>query len=140
VELCHNNGWRVDTYCMNPGMPVPQLSVYCSQTSPGVFWCGNGVQMLQQYAILETPGPQPSRTPTRRPTATSTFTSTPVANRTTQPQQGGTPIPVTATPYYRPQAGGPGNIEVGAVLLAGFALFAGSGWWLFRQTWGRYHR
>lgn len=146
IELCHGSGWRIRTYCLDPGQPVPQLGAFCSQTSPGVFWCGAGVQMLQRLSILQTPGIEntrtPTRTATRRPQATATLvrtaTSAQTITRTAFPQIEETPTPtrrafITATAYYRPRAGGPGNLEVGGVLLASIALLGLGGWWFWRK-------
>ena len=134
LELCHSDGWRIMTYCLDPGQPVPALGTFCSQTSPGVFWCGDGVQILQYLAILETPGPEdtPTRTPT--PTVTPSRTPTRTQTRTALPQieESSTPE-ASATPYYRPQAGGPGNLEVCGIVLAGVSLISRGGWWYFRR-------
>lgn len=137
VELCHSDGWRIMTYCIDPNQPVPVIGDYCSQTSPGVFWCGDGVQQLQYLSVLETPGPRATRTrtPTRAPTATPTRTVTPTPSRTALPQIEESPTPeTTATPYYRPHAGGPGNLEVLGGLLAILSLAGGGFWW-----WSRRH-
>jgi hypothetical protein len=152
IELCHNAGWRIKTYCLNPGQPPPKLNAFCSQTSPGVFWCGAGVQMVQRLAVLETPGPRATPTTTRTPTriatrppavtATLVITATSAITRTAQPQLEDSPTPTrptaaTATPYYRPRAGGPGNLEVGGILLAAIALVSGGGWWFWRKIAGQ---
>jgi hypothetical protein len=148
-ELCHSAGWRIKTYCIEVGKPLPKLGAFCSQTSPGIFWCGAGVQMMQRMAVLETPGiqntrtPTPTRTSTRRPAATATLVITPTTGttRTSQPQIEDSPTPTraaraTATPYYRPRAGGPGNLEVGGILLTALALVSGGGWIVWRKIAG----
>jgi len=136
VELCHSDGWRIMTYCLDPDLPVPAVGEFCSQTSAGVFWCGDDVQRLQFFSIMETPGPQeatrtrtptPSATPTRLPTLTKTLTRTALP----QIEESSTPQ-ASATPYYRPQAGGPGNLEVGGGMLAMLAL-GGGAWWFLRR-------
>lgn len=134
VELCHSDGWRIMTYCLDPQMPVPEVGDFCSQTSPEVFWCGEGVQRLQYLTILETPGPQATRTrtvtPTVTPSRTPTRTQTPTA--LAHAEESPTPRP-SATPYARPQAGGPGNLELGGAVLALIAAAGGSAWWVFRR-------
>jgi hypothetical protein len=156
IDLCHNAGWRIKTYCLNPGQPPPKLNAFCSQTSPGVFWCGAGVQMVQRLAVLETPGAQASPTPTRTRTPTRIATRPPAATATlvisatsaitrtgtSLPQIEDSPTPTrpaaaTATPYYRPRAGGPGNLEVGGILLSAIALLSGGGWWFWRKVAGQ---
>jgi hypothetical protein len=149
-QLCHSAGWRIKTYCIEVGRPLPKIGAFCSQTSPGIFWCGAGVQMMQRMAILETPGiqntrtPTPTRTATRRPAATATLviTSTKITTLTAQPQIEDSPTPTrparaTATAYYRPRAGGPGNLEVGGILLSALALVFGAGWWLWHKIAGQ---
>lgn len=135
-ELCHSNGTIVNTYCLDPNQPIPQLGALCSRVSPGSdeFWCGDGVQRVLQFAVLQTPAPSvtPTMTSTTTSTPTPTFTTTPARTLTALPQieESPTPIP-SATVYYRPRAGGPGNLEFGFGL-ALFGLLAAGGWWVFK--------
>lgn len=122
IELCHSDGWRIMTYCLNPGQPVPELGAFCSQTSPGIFWCGEGVQEVKQLSVLETPGPRDTAAPTRTLTPT-----TPVRTATVTPTNINLPAP-SATAFSRPRAGGLGNVEVGLVILWGIVLAATGGW------------
>lgn len=151
-EVCHGEGWRYQAYCTQPSVPIPSIGVFCSLLPGGVLWCGDAVQQLQLYAILQTP--EATATPTNTATATVTLTST--ATNTLTPTATvtptGTPVQATRTltetateeaaatttpPVVRtflpgddrPRPGGPGNVEaagvvLGAVLgpLAGFVL------------------
>jgi hypothetical protein len=123
-ELCHPEGWRIQVYCRNPGMPLPELGALCSQIGEGHFWCGTGIQELQMYGLLQTPVPTPTAP------ATATATATPIA--TLPPILTSTPIVIAATaipttaldlntpaaPYDRPRAGGPGPLDLLGWLLA----------------------
>ena len=91
-DLCHGDGWRLQAYCLQPGMPAPELGVICSQEG-GVYWCGDAVQQLQFYAVLQTPVP----TPTLTTTATATSTVTPTATATPTVTTTLTPTPTTTT-------------------------------------------
>lgn len=93
-DLCHADGWRLRGYCLQPGMPVPQLGVMCSQEG-GIYWCGDTVQQLQFYAVLQTPVPTP--TPTSSTTATATSTVTPTATATPTETATLTPTSTTTT-------------------------------------------
>ena len=152
-EMCQGEGWTVRAYCLDPGMPIPQVGEFCSLLNGDTFWCGDGIQQLRLYQILETPVPEtpfPTMTPTSTSTITSTSTSTPTASPTSTSTptptpsptiQGGSPTPRPDTPvptvYYRPSAGGPGNSAV-FTLLGGLALglilagAGGLGFWLKR--------
>jgi hypothetical protein len=76
-RLCHNQGWTLLTYCLQPSLPAPGLGTTCSRTSANTFWCGNGIQNLRTYRVQETPTPTPTVTGTPAPTATPTATQTP---------------------------------------------------------------
>lgn len=156
-NLCHANGWELRAYCLQPGMPAPPVGVMCSQDG-GVFWCGDGVQMLQNYVVLQTPEATP--TPTQTATATITSTATPTLTITPSPT-GTTTLTLTptletvtltaewqqitveasetatiqswSTVGIRPRAGGPGNAGLVYGLLVGvFALLVWMGWRLWR--------
>ena len=76
-RLCHNQGWTVLTYCLQPSRPAPALDTICTRTSADTFWCGNGIQNLHTYRVQETPTPSPTATGTPAPTPTPTVTPTP---------------------------------------------------------------
>jgi hypothetical protein len=78
-RLCHNQGWTVEAYCLQPNRPAPGLGTTCSRTSSDTFWCGTGIQNLRTYRVQETPTPTVTGTPapTITPTAPSTTTPTP---------------------------------------------------------------
>jgi hypothetical protein len=92
-RLCHNQGWTLLTYCLQPNRPAPALGTICSRTSADTFWCGNGLQNLRTYRIQETPTPTPTATGTPAPTPTPTVT------------------PTTPAPQRRARPGGPVLIE-----------------------------
>ncbi len=71
VQLCHEQGWRVNTYCLRPEAPVPLVGTRCQRINENTYWCGNGLQPLREYRIVD----QPPETPT--PTATSVFVNPP---------------------------------------------------------------
>lgn len=86
VRLCHESGWVVNTYCLRPDLPVPILGTTCTRTSEDSYFCGNGLQPLREYRIVETPVPTP--TPTSTPIlVTRAPTVTPVPSR--RPAPGG---------------------------------------------------
>ncbi len=158
-ELCHADGWQVRAYCLQPGMPAPQVGVMCSQEG-SVFWCGDAIQQLQFYAVLQTPAA--TLTPTQTATATVTSTVTPTRTATSTPTLTitttltETPVleTLTLTPEYqqitvevsetattqawstivvRPRAGGPGNAGLVYALLGGAGcILAAVGWRLQR--------
>ena len=128
-ELCHADGWRLQAYCLDPGIPIPLVGANCSQVGGGVFWCGASVQTLSLYGILQTPSP--TETPTATPTSTATATSTPTATitptvmNTATPTQNATSTPtwvvLTSTPTKdRVRSGGMGSL---GPFLAGLGLF-----------------
>lgn len=145
-DICHGMGWRYQAYCTQPSVPVPAVGAFCSLFSGDTLWCGEGVQQLQLYAILQTPQPTATPTSTATLTATSTMTATPTSTSTGTPTitftPTGTPLPLIATSTStitaelptetpsilhtflpgddRPRPGGPGNVEaVGALAAAG---------------------
>ena len=132
-QMCQGEGWEVQAYCLDPGMPIPPVGQICSLINGNTFWCGDGIQQLQLYQIIETPVPSTS-TPT--PTLTPTLTSTPSPTATSQ-QPTTVPGPDTPVPTLpsRPTPGGPGNGTVFLFLgslAAGLILAgaAGLGKWL----------
>jgi len=161
-ELCHADGWQLRAYCLQPGMPAPQVGTMCSQEG-GVFWCGDAIQQLQFYAVLQTPAATLTPTQTATATATSTSTATPPNTATLTPTLTitttltETPVleTLTLTPEYqqitvevsetattqawsttvvRPRAGGPGNAGLVYGLLGGAGCFlAVIGWRLRRR-------
>ncbi len=92
-RLCHNQGWTVLAYCLQPSRPAPALGTLCSRTNANTFWCGNGIQNLRTYRVQETPTPTPAATGTPAPSQTPAATPTPT------PQQ------------RRARPGGPALIE-----------------------------
>lgn len=184
-DLCHAQGWTLKTYCLDPGMPVPQLGDLCSQLVGGTYWCGDGVQELGFVDVLQAPetATVPSATP--ESTATVTVTTAPSATVTEtspaipQQQQTGYPPPeetaypapdtatvpaataivatvttapsatlvvftptVRSTPYQRPPAGGPGNLNailpgLGGLGALGLGLAGLRRGWL-RRAWRWY--
>lgn len=129
--LCNPpTGWQVQVYCLNPGVTPPGVGAYCSLVSGNTFWCGDTVQQLELYGILQIP-PTPTATATATNTATPTATALP-PTATLQPSQ--TPPPaatqaptVIATAVVRVAPGGPGNLGVISIgILFSSALLAGA--------------
>jgi hypothetical protein len=116
-ELCHNTGWRLQVYCLNPGVPYPALGAQCSEISEGRYWCGDGVQELQVYGVLQTP--PATLTPTPTSTLTSTATPPPSTLTPTPPAAAAATATTVPVPYSRPRAGGPGSLD----LLVAFSLW-----------------
>lgn len=132
-RVCHDEGWEVLAYCLQPNWPAPELGAACALIDDDTFWCGEGLQNLREYAILQTPVPTPTQAPiqTETPTPTSSFTpiaatqtpGTPLATATSSPAAGtGTPTVPTATPVVpattpaviatqRPSPGGSGYLD-----------------------------
>jgi hypothetical protein len=71
-RLCHNDGWEVLTYCLQPRWPPPELGATCTRLDENTYWCGDGLQNLREYGVLQTPVP----TFAVQATATSLPTST----------------------------------------------------------------
>jgi hypothetical protein len=94
-RVCHNEGWELLAYCLQPNWPAPAEGAACALIDDDTFWCGEGLQNLREYAILQTPFP--TTTPTLAQTAapTPTVTASPIAATQTP----GTPLATTtATP------------------------------------------
>lgn len=123
VRMCHGDGWQVDTFCLEPAKPVPQVGVMCSMVSSTDFWCGDEVQQLRAYQIQQTPPPTTTPSPTRTPTPTSAPTTAvpppPVPNT---PQSSNTPVVLQPTVFVRPSPGGAGN---SGLLFSTFFVLAG---------------
>jgi hypothetical protein len=110
-QLCHDEGWLLQAYCLQPNWPAPEIGTVCSRISSGTYWCGNGIQNLQAYAVLQTPTPTvtPSGTSTATPTPTQTSTNTPTATASFTPTSTGTQTPTqtptatTTSPVETPQ-------------------------------------
>jgi hypothetical protein len=122
IALCHGDGWVVYAHCIEPLKEAPELYTVCSVEN-GVFWCGDDVQLLQEYQLQQTAAPsstpRPSATPlpsaTPQPSATATVQATAVPSITSTPEEvppvGGEGTPtMQATVYYRPHAGGTGTV------------------------------
>lgn len=104
--LCHNQGWELQAYCLQPALPAPEIGTVCSRVNEDTFWCGAGFQNLREFRILQAPTPTPTITPTFTPTPTPTSTSTPTITLTPT-----TPVSPTPTPTRPPRPGGSGSIE-----------------------------
>ena len=117
-KVCHDSGWEVYTYCIEPNIPAPTLGTICSLINDQTFFCGAGVQSLTEYRILQTPAastgtpsvtPSPTATNTATPTPTNTATLTPTNTPTLTPTPLNSATPLAArTP--RPHPGGQGNL------------------------------
>lgn len=119
-KVCHDSGWEVYAYCIEPNIPAPTIGTVCTLINDQTFFCGAGVQSLREYRILQTPAAgtgTPSATPS--PTSTNTATPTPTYTATPTPTNTATitttPTPTTGiTPRAprtpRPRPGGPGNL------------------------------
>jgi hypothetical protein len=79
-QLCHDEGWIVNTYCTQPGLPVPPLGRSCTRIGEEKYSCGTNNQLLRKYQILSTPvdTATPVDTPTPNATPTQTITPPPV--------------------------------------------------------------
>ncbi|HCE17155.1 MAG TPA: hypothetical protein DEQ80_04785 [Anaerolinea thermolimosa] len=125
VRMCHGDGWQVDTFCLEPAKPVPQVGVMCSMVSSTDFWCGDEVQQLREYQIQQTPPPAPPPTATPSPTSTTTpvpTTAAPPPPVPNTPQASSTPIVLQPTVFARPSPGGAGN---SGLLFSTFFVLAG---------------
>ena len=117
-RLCHNQGWEVLAYCVQPDLPAPVVGTRCSRTGATTYWCGSGIQNLREYAVVETP--VPIATPTPQPTATPLPTSTPTLTPT--PQAPSAPPTEKTQPPKRPKStprapsGGRGNFDLQGLL------------------------
>jgi hypothetical protein len=141
-KVCHDSGWEIYAYCIEPNIPAPTLGTICSLIDDQTLFCGAEVQSLREYRILQTPAAG-TGTPSVTPSPTATTTSTPTPTNTTTPTPTNTATPtITITPFNsatphaartpRPHAGGPGNLAawhrmmgmlgIGLLLLAGAIL------------------
>jgi hypothetical protein len=130
-RVCHNEGWEILAYCLQPNWPAPEVGAACALIDEDTLWCGEGLQNLRQYALLQTPTPTPTpiSTSTSTPTPTSTLAAATATPGTPLPTQTGTvivgtgtpiaatgtvtatpaaPFAPTATPVQRPSPGGSG--------------------------------
>ncbi len=103
-RLCHPDGWRVRVYCIQPNWTPPTIGTSCSRYNATDFYCGENIQNLRIYEVLDTPTPTPTFTPTATNTPTPTATSLPTQTPTNTPV---IPSPLP-TRFVRPQAGGLG--------------------------------
>jgi hypothetical protein len=119
-KVCHDSGWEVYAYCIEPNVPAPSIGTVCTLINDQTFFCGAGVQSLREYRILQTPAagtgtpsvtPSPTATNTAIPTPTNTTTPTPTntATLTASPTPFNNTTP-HAPPTPRPHPGGPGNL------------------------------
>jgi hypothetical protein len=141
-KVCHDSGWEVYAYCIEPNIPAPTIGTVCTLINDQTFFCGAGVQSLREYRILQTPAAG-TGTPSVTPSPTTTNTATPTPTNTTTPTPTNTatltasPTPINnTTPRAprtpRPRPGGPGNLStwqhmmsmlgVGLLLLVGAIL------------------
>jgi len=110
-RLCHNQGWQLLAYCLQPSRPAPSVGTTCSRTNDDTFWCGNGIQNLRLYRLLQTPAPTP--TPTRTSTPTSTPSPTPTSPGTAAPPaEAPTRTPRLPSAPSIPRAAQPGGMSV----------------------------
>jgi hypothetical protein len=96
LKLCHDGGWEITAYCINPGLPVPPVGKTCSRTSDLNYRCGAAFQHMAEDRILQTPVEPPTPTPTGTATSTPTATATETATPTSTPTATETSTP-TAT-------------------------------------------
>lgn len=145
-ELRQEEGWQVLAYCLNPDVTPPPIGTSCQLIDENTFWCGNDLQQLREYQILQQPPPEQEDTPTPTVTLTSTATSTSTATATSTqtPTATNAPTGTTAptqsfTPTPRPKMGGGGNFSIGVAisLTLGF-LMIGIGLSLTAVDWKRY--
>lgn len=105
-RLCHNQGWQLLAYCLQPSRPAPEVGTICSRINDDTYWCGEGIQNLQEYAILQTPAPTP--TPTFTPTVTPSPSPTGTA---TSPPQEALPSATPGQPVVR-RVARPGGVSI----------------------------
>lgn len=110
-RLCHNEGWEVLAYCLQPRWPAPELGATCTRIDENTYWCGEGLQNLREYGILQTPVPTFPAVSTSVPTATfppplaqATPTIATVAPTATAPP----PTPTRVAASVRQSPGGKG--------------------------------
>lgn len=125
--LCNPpTGWQVQVYCLNPGVTPPGVGDYCSLVGGTTFWCGDAVQQLEFYGILQIP-PTPTATATATNTATTIPpTATVLPSQTLPPAATQAPT-VVATAVIRVAPGGPGNLGIISIsILFSSAVIAGA--------------
>ena len=124
-RLCHQQGWELLAYCLEPEVPPPPVETICERIDDDTYWCGDGIQQLRHFQILQTPTPvppdtaTPTQTETPTPTQTETSTPTPTFTLTNTPLPTVTPTATieeapTATP--RPPMSGRGNLLTGDLI------------------------
>lgn len=118
LRLCHNRGWEVLTYCLQPQRPAPSIGTRCSRVSANTYWCGTGFQNLREYAVEQTPTATPTATFTPTSTSTPIPTSTPTSTASPPPPTLTPPAPTTVPPLAtrtaappRARPGGKGNFD-----------------------------
>lgn len=111
-RVCHNDGWEVLAYCLQPNWPAPEVGAACALIDETTWWCGAGLQNLREYTVLQTPTPSPTpliptATPTSSPTATFTAPAPTETPTIPLPSETATPGEVTETPAITPPAASP---------------------------------
>jgi hypothetical protein len=104
-RLCHNRGWQVLVYCIEPLKPPPPLNTNCARIDANTYWCGDLYQLLRPYQVAETPTPGPFETPTPSATQTATPSATATITATSTPTSPPTSSP-SATASSSPTPGG----------------------------------
>jgi hypothetical protein len=95
VKLCHEKGWVLYTYCTQPELPVPELGTICDRVSEDMYYCGPGLQLIREYRVVDTPGPEVTPTDTQEAGITPTVTNTPFSTATSTPTPTETQIEAT---------------------------------------------
>jgi len=88
-RLCHPDGWEILAYCLQPRWPAPELNAVCTRLDGNTYWCGEGMQNLREYRLIQTPLPTQTTLPTLTPIPTATHTPLP-------PTASATPTPIPA--------------------------------------------
>ena len=100
-RMRHHDAWELLAYCVDPNIDPPQQGTACELIDADTFWCGDDLQHLRIYQIVQTPPPPPTATYTSTSTSTSTstatFTATPTATSTSTPTLTQTPTPTPST-------------------------------------------
>jgi hypothetical protein len=138
IQLCHNEGWTINTYCTQPGLPAPPLGKSCTRIGKEKYSCGANNQIVREYITLSTPVDTATPVDTSTPNATQTQTITPPpATATATPSM--TPPPATATQNQppRPPVGGEGNtVQVRNLVFTEISILVLAmcmGFWFFRR-------
>jgi len=100
-RLCHDQGWQMRVYCLQPTRPAPPLGTVCRRVTDDTYSCGAGLQNLREYRVETTPTATPTLAPTRAPTNTPTATATVTQTPTPTPTETETPTS-TATATSSP--------------------------------------